>query len=75
MNNKIEDNFENDPELKRAIEISMQEQCDLTVNKLVNEPNEKDPDCVKMCFRVANGKRFNRMFLISHTIGDLYNYA
>ena len=44
--------------------------------KIVEEPNEDNPDCTIICFRYPDGeKRIDRRFLKTNTIQNLYDYV
>ena len=63
---KLEKEIEKENEAKKLEEL---------IKKVVEEPNEDDPDATTICFRFPDGeKRKNRRFLKSHKIQNLYDF-
>ncbi len=79
---KKEDELEkekiNEEKRKKEEEMKMKEIEDKAKEakaKIVEEPNEDDPNCSIICFRYPDGQKTkNRRFLKEHTIQNLYDY-
>ena len=62
----------NEEKIKEEIEKKANE----AKNKIVDEPDENNPDCTVICFRYPDGEqRKDRRFLKNNTIQNLYDYV
>ena len=64
---------------KKEEEIKIKEiedKAEEAKKKIVDEPNENDPESTEICFRYPDGEKTkNRRFLKTHTIQNLYDYV
>ena len=64
---------------KKEEEIKIKEiedKAEEAKKKIVDEPNENDPESTEICFRYPDGEKTkNRRFLKTHTIQNLYDFV
>ena len=66
--------YGDDPELAFALKMSMMEEKAKAL-VIPDEPEVSTPGSVNIQLKLPDGQNIQRRFLISHTIGDIMNFA